>query len=137
MKRGVPLERRTALRSDPEEVRSFVQRGRTAAAKTWRPRAISPASPEQREKCRGRVCVNCADPGPCDPAHLTPRSLGGCDHPDCVLPLCRGCHSLLDLNDPAIDLTPVLALPEFAAERSHMAGHMSFHACIRRLGGDR
>jgi hypothetical protein len=96
-------------------------------------RAISPASPEQRYKVDGRVCVCCAKPGPCDPAHLTPRSLGGCDHPDCVIPLCRGCHRFFD--EHALDLESVLALPDFAAERSHMASHMSFARCIQRLSG--
>ena len=28
--------------------------------------------------------------------HLVPRSLGGCDHPDCAVPLCRVHHRLYD-----------------------------------------
>ena len=132
MKRSA-LERRAPLVADPEKVSAFTQRGRVAAVKNTKRRPISEASPEQRRKVKGRICVNCGG-GPCDPAHLTARGVGGCDDAACVLPLCRTCHRSLD-EGGGIDLTPVLALPEFAAERSHMAGHMSFHACIRRLGG--
>lgn len=97
------------------------------------------ASPAQREKCRDQLCANCASPN-VDPAHLTSRAQGGCDHPDCVIALCRICHRGLDFREGpqrGIDLAPILALATFAAERSHMAGHMSFHACIRRLTGER
>lgn len=131
------LQRKTELRADPERTRVFVERSRRSSAKTMvRPRAISPASPEQRAKVAGRVCASCGDPSQkCDPAHLTQRSQGGCDHPDCVVPLCRGCHRLFD--EGALDLESVLALPNFAAERSHMAGHASFAVCVRRLRGER
>jgi hypothetical protein len=110
---------------------------RRAPMKTRRA-PISPASIEQREKIKGRACVNCAQ-GPCDPAHLVPRGLGGCDHPDCVLPLCRNCHDRLDGRAPrsGLDLSPVLALRDFAAERSHMASHWSFPVCLERLSGER
>ena len=124
--------RRSPLTSDPEKVRAFQQRA--AANSTRKRRPVSPASPEQREKVRDRVCVECAS-SPCDPAHLTPRSLGGCDHPDCVVPLCRDCHRAFDLHE--LDLEPVLALRQMAPERSHMAGHMSLQECIRRLRGER
>jgi hypothetical protein len=101
--------------------------------------AFTPASPEQREAVKDRTCVNCGR-SPVDPAHLTPRSQGGCDDALCVLPLCRTCHVGLDRREgPAetLDLAPVLALAEFAAERAHMASHMSFHRCIHRLTGER
>lgn len=136
MKRSEPLERRTALRAAPEATRAFVQRGRRASARTMsKPKPVSPASSEQRTKVDGRLCVNCGDPGPCDPAHLCSRAQGGCDHPDCVVPLCRACHRAFD--EGHVDLEPVLALDAFAAERSHMAGHMSFQRCVQRLRGER
>ena len=100
-----------------------------------RRRPVSPASPAQRDKVYDRQCVNCgAGPG-CDPAHLCPRSQGGCDDPACVVPLCRGCHTAFDQG--MIDLEPVLALPQFSVERSHMASHMSLRRCIQRLNGRR
>ena len=99
-------------------------------------RGISPASDEQRQKVRDRGCVNCGQTTiRCDPAHLTPRSLGGCDDQDCVIPLCRSCHR--EFDEGMIDLEPVLALRQFAAERSHMAGHLTFRQCIHVLSGER
>ena len=123
MKR-VPLVRRAALR------RSSSPRKRDSAF--LKPSRISPASPGQRAKVKGRVCVNCAG-GPCDPAHLASRAHGGCDHPDCVIPLCRRCHR--DFDEGRVDLEPVLALRQFAAERSHMAFHLTFEQCRKRLRG--
>lgn len=134
MKRTRELQRRTALGVDPEKVRAFRERGqRSSARATNKRRAISPASPEQREKIVGRVCASCGDPAS-DPMHLWPRGMGGCDHPDCVLPGCRVCHRLYD--DGQLDLEAIVALPDFAAERAHMASHASFQACIRRLRGN-
>lgn len=136
MNRGKPLERRTRLSTSPDKIRAFDQRGRKSSKLKRGP--VSPASPEQRAKVTDRVCVFCAH-GPCDPAHLVPRGLGGCDHEDCVIPLCRSCHDRLDGRAPRgdLDLSPVLALREFAAERSHMASHWSLPVCMERLSGVR
>lgn len=95
-------------------------------------RPVSPASPEQRRKIRDEWCVNCGVPG-CDPAHLTSRAQGGCDDADCVIALCRSCHR--DFDHGLLDLEPIIALPKYSAERAHMAGHMSYRACLRRLNG--
>lgn len=139
MNRSKPLERRAELRVDPEKVREFQRRGRKSASKSMgKPKPISPASDAQRRKVRGRICANCGAFGPCDPAHLTARSAGGCDHPDCVISLCRICHLGLDERtgpEAGIDLSPILALQEFRAERAHMALHMSMPRCLRRLTG--
>lgn len=89
------------------------------------------ASREQREKVRHESCAHCGIGTHCDPAHLTARSQGGCDHPDCVIPLCRPCHRAFD--ERGLSLEPVLASPRYAAERAHMASHMSFARCIERL----
>lgn len=126
--------KRSALRSDPETTRAFVNRGRRSSATSMKRGPISPASPEQREAVRGRVCVNCGSAG-CDPAHLTSRAQGGCDDALCVIALCRVCHPGFD--EGRVDLSPVLALREFAAERSHMAGHMPLIQCLQRLSGVR
>ena len=101
--------------------------------RSYHPRkAISPASAEQRNKTRDARCVNCGGLG-CDPAHLASRAQGGCDSPMCVVPLCRNCHRAFDNGN--MDLEPIIALREFAGERSHMASHMSFQQCIQRLNG--
>jgi hypothetical protein len=60
--------------------------------------------PSRRRSCgvRGAAgegrrlrCVVC-ERAPVDPAHLVPQRLGGCAHPDCVVPLCRTHHRLYD-----------------------------------------
>lgn len=94
---------------------------------------ISPASFAQRLKVRDAACANCGHQG-CDPAHLTARGQGGCDDPACVIGLCRSCHTRFDRGD--LDLEPVIALRKFSEERSHMAHHLSFAQCIRRLRGN-
>lgn len=91
------------------------------------------ASPEQRKKVKGQVCAACWGGPPCDPAHLCSRAAGGCDHPDCVIPLCRRCHRMFDEGN--LDLEGVLALPAFRVERGHMAKHLSFALCLKRLRG--
>lgn len=93
---------------------------------------MSPASKEQRKKVAGRLCVECGAAG-CDPAHLTARAQGGCECAECVIPLCRFCHRKFDTG--FLDLEPIIALPEFAIERAHMALHMSYRSAIKRLNG--
>jgi hypothetical protein len=57
-----------------------------------------------------------------------PRSLGGCDHPDCVVPLCRSCHRAYDRGE--LDLLPYLE-PGFRAELAHGLLHLGL---LRLLG---
>ena len=59
------------------------------------PTPLVPASDAQRQKVAALCCVVC-ERAPVDPAHLVPRSTGGCDHADCVIPLCRTHHRLYD-----------------------------------------
>jgi hypothetical protein len=79
------------------------------------------ASPSQRAKVRGRSCAYCAaEHVSIDPAHLYPRSLGGCDDPLCVLALCRRCHNFYDSG--RLDLLPTVKasfLPEYAHAVEH------------------
>lgn len=86
------------------------------------------ASKEQRAKvtaegCRlhGRFC------GQADPAHVVPRSLGGCDHPDCVVPLCREMHRRYDSRQ--MDLLPYLS----KAEQAHAVGHLGVLRALNRI----
>jgi hypothetical protein len=73
-------------------------------------------SPAQREKVAEQACVVCWR-GPCDPAHLIPRSLVA-DHlgdPIRVVPLCREHHRLYDTGE--LDLLPHLR--QWRREVSH------------------
>lgn len=97
-------------------------------------RASFAASSVQREKVRDLACVVCCHE-PSDPAHLTARAQGGCDDALCVLPLCRSCHEAFDHG--FLDLESVLAMRQFAPERAHMASHLTFEQCRRRLRGIR
>lgn len=81
----------------------------------------------QRDKVRGLPCFFCgrsAEEGVLviDPAHLWPRSRGGCGDPLCVIPACRnqvgeGCHQLLDAGE--IDALPALLSRGYRAEIAH------------------
>jgi hypothetical protein len=63
-----------------------------------------------------------------------PRALGGCDHPDCVVPLCREHHRRYDLGQLA--LLPYLE-PRFRAELQHGVGHLGLLGLLRRATGCR
>lgn len=63
-----------------------------------------------REKCdREGRCRACGDPYP-EAAHLWPRSMGGGQDADLILPLCRACHELFDAHH--IDVLSLLSLDE-------------------------
>jgi hypothetical protein len=83
VKRRVPLRRRTPI----------TRRLWPAAPVAVMP--LVPASDAQREKVSGAACIVC-ERTPVDPAHLVPQRLGGCDHPDCLLALCRSHHRQYD-----------------------------------------
>jgi hypothetical protein len=106
------------------------------------------ASKAQQEKVRGRVCVGCGDPfdweaggaeQSVDPAHLWPRSMGGCDDPLCVIPLCRRCHDRLDDPSDEFDLLPKLVDRGYAAEMAHPveAHGISYTPLLERVTGQR
>jgi hypothetical protein len=99
---------------------TFESRG-NGPTRTSRARStFTPASRPQRAKVRFAACVVCAST-PVDPAHLTPRSYGGCSESDCVIALCRLCHRAFD--DGRLDLLPYLAGQGFRAELAHMQSH--------------
>jgi 5-methylcytosine-specific restriction endonuclease McrA len=94
---------------------------------------MSSASDAQRHKIAGRPCLVCGR-RPVDPAHLVPRSLGGCDEADCVVPLCRRCHGAYDGGE--LNLLPHLE-PRYRVELAHALGHVSLLALLRRVTGVR
>jgi hypothetical protein len=77
------LSRKIAIRPGPTRPRAVIATPRVAA------------SPAQRAKVAGIGCLVCGRT-PADPAHLVARRFGGCDSPDCVVPLCRTHHRLFD-----------------------------------------
>lgn len=114
MKRS-PLQRRTPLSS-----RSSLER-RTAPKR----KPISPASKAQREKVKGSVCRSCGDEL-VHPAHVIDRSLGGCNDPLCVLPLCPSCHR--DYDGGKAEVLPFLS----KAEQAHAVGHVGIVSALKR-----
>jgi hypothetical protein len=129
MRRRARLTRRTRLERKVALRRTTPLRRSTPLART----RFSPASPEQRAKVAGQSCVVCGE-RPVDPAHLVPRSLGGCDQPDCVVPLCRVHHRRYDRGQ--LDLLPYLE-PCFRAELQHGLGHLGLLGLLRRVTGSR
>lgn len=95
---------------------------------------ISPASKAQRDKVRHAVSIYSGQPG-CDPAHIWPRGKGGCDHPDCVVPLTRTEHNAFDAG--RLDLLATLVARKCWAEMAHpIACHeVSPLMLLRRLTG--
>lgn len=123
MKR-TPLRRRAKLcaRTQPK---------RTAAL---RRAPVLAASDAQRAAVAGRCCIVCGADRRIDPAHLIPRSLGGCGEVLCVIPLCRGCHRAYDRGE--LDLLPYLE-PGWRAQLAHAVGHVGLMSALRRITGRR
>ena len=97
-------------------------------------RAPFGASDAQREKIIGGVCVVCLQTKGITPAHLAPRSLGGCDHPDCVVPLCWLHHRTYDTG--RLELLPYLE-PAWRDEVAHAVVHLGLIGAVRRLAPGR
>lgn len=112
--RGSALHRDTAQRKRPTRV-------------------ISPASERQRVKVSGQVCVACGA-SPCDPMHVIPRSLGGCDRPECVVPACRDCHRAYD--EGRLDALPCLQ-GRWHLELAHAVSHVGLLAALERITNTR
>jgi hypothetical protein len=147
----------STLTRSVEKVREFKQRGRESGARSLqRPRPqtgrkvsrrhkVSPASDAQRRKVLGLPCLACGREGAAwlaiDPAHVIPRSLGGCDAPECVVPLCRdgagqGCHAAYDHG--RLDLLPLLENQgAWRAEQAHAVEHLGLLGAYRRITNDR
>ena len=91
------------------------------------------ATDSQRLAVAGLACIVCGAPHGVDPAHLIPRSLGGCGYPLCVVPLCRRpCHRASDSGE--LDLLPHLE-PAWRAQLAHAVGHIGLVGALRRISG--
>ena len=123
MKR-TPLRRRAQLRAN-RPLRRTTPLQRTPSMT---------ATDSQRAAVAGRPCIVCGSEHGVDPAHLIPRSLGGCGDPLCVVPLCRRpCHRAYDSGE--LDLLPHLE-PEWRAQLAHAVGHVGLIGALRRISGD-
>ncbi len=78
------------------------------------------ASPAQREAVRGKACLVCRQQ-PVEPCHVVDRSLGGCDHELCTIPLCRACHRSYD--EGQLDVLVFLE-PHHREIQQHAVGHL-------------
>jgi hypothetical protein len=125
LRRGRRLERRTPLARRTPLRRAALKRGGHAPA-----RGPMQASDAQRAKIIGSACVVCLQTKGLTPAHLAPRSLGGCDHPDCVVPMCWLHHRAYDTGRLA--LLPHLE-PRWRAEVAHAVTHLGLIGAVRRL----
>lgn len=111
------------------------------------------ASAQQQAKVEGLVCAGCgreaSDLVAIDPAHVWPRAKGGCDHEDCVVPLCRpkafnpadlGCHRLLDDASKKFDLLKrLIGYESWSVELAHpiLVHGVGPVELAERLTGDR
>jgi hypothetical protein len=129
MKRSA-LRRRTQLRTLTRLQRKTPLRQKTTLQRT----ASLAASDQQRAAVAGRACIVCGTTRRIDPAHLIPRSLGGCADALCVAPLCRVCHRAYDAG--RLDLLPHLE-PAWRAQVAHAVGHVGLIGALRRIGGTR
>jgi hypothetical protein len=91
------------------------------------------ASEAQRAAVAGRPCIVCGSDRQVDPAHLVPRSMGGCGDALCVVPACRSCHHAYDTGD--LDLLPYLE-PAWRAQLAHAVGHIGLVRALRRISGN-
>jgi hypothetical protein len=124
LRRTIPLRRSSSLSTKtPLRRRTPLERSASLAA-----------SQAQRDKVAGERCIVCDLTTRIDPAHVIPRSLGGCDHADCVVPLCRLHHRAYDRGQ--LDLVPYLE-PRFRREAAHAVGHVGLAGALRRISGRR
>ena len=94
---------------------------------------FTPASTEQRAKVKAQGCRVTADHGPhVQPAHVTPRSLGGCDHPDCTVGLRADLHRLYDMGED-VGLLERLTLEE----QAHAVTHLGILGALERTTNER
>ena len=121
MKR-TPLRRRAKLRARKQLQRNTSLQRTPAMA----------ATEAQRAAVAGRNCIVCGDGSRIDPAHLIPRSLGGCGDALCVTALCRRCHRAYDRGE--LDLLPYLE-PAWRAQLAHAVGHVGLVGALRRISG--
>jgi hypothetical protein len=122
----------------PKPARTTTTPGLKRTAMTRRPSKLKRTplghtSREQKRKIKregARVAHLLTVPISVDPAHITPRALGGCDHEDCVIGLPRTLHRQYD--DGKLDILPFLSLEE----QAHAVAHLGILGALRRTTGE-
>jgi hypothetical protein len=130
-----PPERKPLRRVSLKRQAEYDSGERRVTGSTLKPGRGFSIAPAQRAKVKLLVCLGCGrevDPDSdgewtIDPAHLVPRSGGGCDDVLCVIPLCRhrhivgeGCHPAFDRGD--LDLHARIARGGYEKELAHAIG---------------
>jgi hypothetical protein len=123
MKR-TPMRRRAPLRANTKLRRSSPLERAASMSATER----------QRAAVAGRTCIVCGADRRIDPAHLIPRSLGGCGDALCVVPMCRAHHRAYDRGE--LDLLPYLE-PGWRTQLAHAVAHVGLIGALRRISGQR
>lgn len=77
-----------------------------------------------------RMMWDGAQGDPVDPAHVIPRSLGGCNHEDCTVGLPRRVHRAYDRGE--VDLLPYLSHDE----QAHAVSHVGILSALKITTGD-
>ncbi len=97
-------------------------------------KAVAVASREQAAKRSAGVSIVSGASHGLDAAHLCSRALGGCDHPDCTIPLTREEHRAFDAGE--LDLLRYL-VPHHVDEIAHALHHYrgDLVALLERLTG--
>ena len=72
-------------------------------------------------------CRWCAYRDNLEAAHIIPRSLGGGQSPDSIVPLCRDCHRAYDAG--RLDLLPALTF----AEQAEAVRVLGIHRALQRI----
>ena len=120
------------LARPPKPAERRVSMPRTAGTSKRKPIAV--ASREQAAKRNAGVSIVSGASEGLDAAHLTPRPLGGCDDPLCVVPLTRAEHRAFDAGE--LDILGAL-VPHYTAEIAHALEHYrgDLPALLERLTG--
>lgn len=125
------IERGSTFSAEPKPLKRTLIESNGAPRKGFdRPRPISPASPAQRERIRGRVCVVCGSEL-VHPAHVIDRSIGGDDDPRAVVPLCPPHHRAYD-DEKSLDLLPHLE-PHYREELAYAVQLVGLVAALERI----
>jgi hypothetical protein len=98
--------------------------------------AISPASPAQREKVKGRACIRCRIAGGCHPAHLIDKSLASDDDGDAraVVPLCPSDHR--EYDEGRLSLLEFLE-PHYREELAYAVERVGLISALERIDNQR
>lgn len=87
-------------------------------------------APLEKKAAEGR-CRRCKSRMELEAAHVIPRSLGGDEHEDATVPLCRTCHTLYDSRK--VDLLPFLS----HAEQAHAVSLVGMFTAYHVITGQR